>query len=138
MKIHDIMHKDCCYIEADESLQLAATKMQREDVGALPVARNDKLVGMITDRDIVVRGVAVNKDVRRTKVSDLMSSGVLYCFDDDDVEKVAENMAQQKVRRLPVVDREKKLLGMVSLGDIAWRASGTAAGEALSQISRAA
>ena len=85
-----------------------------------------------------MRGVAVNKDVRRTKVSDLMSSGVLYCFDDDEVEKVAENMAQQKVRRLPVVDREKKLLGMVSLGDIAWRASGTAAGEALSQISRAA
>ena len=138
MKIRDIMHKDCCYIEADESLQLAATKMQREDVGALPVARNNKLVGMITDRDIVIRGVAVNKDVRHTKTSELMSQGVLYCYDDDDIEKVAENMAEKKVRRLPVVNREKTLLGMVSLGNIAWRASGHAAGEALSQISRAA
>ncbi|WP_300393979.1 CBS domain-containing protein [Henriciella sp.] len=138
MQIQDIMHKDCSYIGADESLQLAATLMDREDIGVLPVAENDKLVGMITDRDIVTRAVAVNKDVRHTKVRELMSDRVLYCYEDDDIEKVAENMAEQKVRRLPVMNRSKELQGMVTLGDIAAEASGNAAGEALSQISQAA
>ena len=130
----DIMHKDCSYIGADESLQLAATMMDREDIGSLPVAQDEKLVGMITDRDIVTRAVATNQDVRHTRVGQVMSDQVLYCHDDDDIEKVAENMAHQKVRRLPVMTREKELCGMVTLGDIATEASRNAAGEALSKI----
>lgn len=134
MQIRDIMHKDCSYIGADESLQLAATIMDREDIGSLPVAQDEKLVGMITDRDIVTRAVATNQDVRHTRVGQVMSDQVLYCHDDDDIEKVAENMAHQKVRRLPVMTREKELCGMVTLGDIATEASRNAAGEALSKI----
>ena len=138
MQIRDIMHKDCSYIGADESVQLAATIMDREDIGSLPVAQDEKLVGMITDRDIVTRAVATNQSARHTKVRQVMSDQVLYCHDDDDIEKVAENMADQKVRRLPVMTREKELCGMVTLGDIAAEASGNAAGEALSRIVEAA
>ncbi|WP_084398886.1 CBS domain-containing protein [Henriciella aquimarina] len=138
MQIRDIMHRDCSFIGSDESLQLAATKMEREGIGALPVADNDKLVGMITDRDIVTRAVATNRDVRHTKVRELMSDRVLYCYDDEDIEKVAENMAEQEVRRLPVMNRAKELQGMVSLGDIAAKASGNAAGESLKRIAEAA
>lgn len=138
MQIRDIMSSDCNYINSHESLQLAATLMERHDIGALPVAHNDKLVGMITDRDIVTRGVATNKDARHTPVRELMSDRVLYCYEDDDIEKVAENMADMQVRRLPVVNRDKQLKGMVSLGDVAAKASESAAGESLSQIAAAA
>ena len=138
MQIRDIMNSECTFIDSKDSLQMAATLMDRQDIGALPVADNDKLVGMITDRDIVTRAVATNKDVRRTHVRELMSDRVLYCFDDEDIEKVAENMAEMQVRRLPVVDREKRLRGMVSLGDIAAKASGSTAGESLSHIAAAA
>src|SRR5262249_18370432 len=92
--------------------------MAEIDAGALPVSENDRLIGMITDRDIAIRAVAAGKPLE-TRVRDIMSKGVCYCFADQDVEEVAANMSDIKVRRLPVVDGDKKLVGILSLGDMA-------------------
>lgn len=97
----------------------AAKKMREGDFGSLPVHENDRIVGMITDRDIAVRAVAEGKDPKTTKVRDVMSSEVLYCYDDQSQEEVAENLGENQVRRLPVMNRNKRLIGIVSLGDLA-------------------
>lgn len=108
--------------------------MASVDSGALPVGENDRLVGMITDRDIAIRAVAEGKGPQ-TKVRDVMSAEVKYCYDNQEVDKVTRNMGDIKVRRLPVVDRDKRLVGILSLGDLA--ASGAKkAGDALSSISQ--
>jgi CBS-domain-containing membrane protein len=93
--------------------------MAKADTGALPVGEEDRLVGMLTDRDIAVRLVAQGKDPAKTKVREVMTAEVRYCFEDEDLDHVAENMAEQRLRRLPVVNREKRLVGIVSLGDLA-------------------
>src|SRR5439155_16215688 len=100
-----------------DTLNQAASMMKKLDSGVLPVGENDKLVGMLTDRDIAIRAVAEGKGPD-TKVREVMSAEVRYCFDDEDVAHVAENMAELQVRRLPVVNREKRLVGIVSLGDL--------------------
>jgi CBS domain-containing protein len=106
------------------------------DAGAVPVGENDRLVGMITDRDIAVRAVAQGKGPD-AKVREVMSEEVQYCFEDEDLDEVARNMGEIQVHRLPVVNRDKRLVGIVSLGDIARRgAPGNTTGEALSGISR--
>src|SRR5262249_44521316 len=116
------------------TIQEAARTMARTDAGALPVGENDRLVGMITDRDIAVRAVAEGKGPE-TKVRDVMSAEVKYCFDNQEVDKVARNMGDIKVRRLPVVDRDKGLVGILSLGDLAVGGA-KKTGEALSNISQ--
>jgi CBS domain-containing protein len=118
----------------DETLADAASAMAESDVGILPVADGDRMVGMITDRDIAVRGIARNKGPD-AKVREVMTTEVLYCFEDDDVEDVLDNMGEIQVRRLPVVNAEKRLVGIVSLSDLA-DASETQAGEALCLIAR--
>jgi CBS domain-containing protein len=105
------------------------------DAGALPVSENDRLVGMITDRDIAVRAVALGKGPE-TPVREIMTSDVKYCFEDEDTDHVACNMGDQRVRRPPVVNRDKRLVGILSLGDIALTQGGQTAGEALAGISR--
>jgi CBS domain-containing protein len=105
------------------------------DAGSLPVGENDRLVGMITDRDIAVRAVAKNMPPD-TPVRDVMSTEVLYCFDDEDIEKVADNMGAQQVRRLPVVNRDKRLVGIISLGDVASGADDSTVGHAVADISK--
>lgn len=109
--------------------------MAETDVGVLPVAESDRLVGMITDRDIAVRAVAAGRGPD-TNVRDTMSPEIKYCFEDDDVDEVCENMSDQQLRRLPVVDREKNLVGIVSLADLARESDSDAAGEALEGITR--
>jgi CBS domain-containing protein len=104
------------------------------DAGALPVAENDRLVGMITDRDIAVRAVALGK-MPDTKVRDIMSGEVLYCFDDEDLTHVSRNMSDMKVRRLPVVNRDKRLVGVISVGDIARNEQPTTVGRMVSKVS---
>ena len=107
------------------------------DCGVLPVGENDKLVGMITDRDIVVRALAQGK-AGDTRIRDVMSSEVKYCFEEDDVDDVARNMSDLQIRRLPVVDKNKRLTGIVSLGDIAVNDQGQSAQQALHGISEQA
>lgn len=121
MQISDVMTKDVTLVSPDATLVVAAEAMRDRDAGSMPVGKDDELIGMITDRDIVVRGVATGKPVERTLVREAMTQQLLYCFDDQSVEEVAANMADIQMRRLPVVNRDKQLVGIVSLGDIAKR-----------------
>ena len=105
------------------------------DAGALPVSENDRLVGMITDRDIAIRGVAEGKGPD-ARIREVMSTEVKYCFDDEDAEDVLRNMGDLKVRRLPVVNRDKRLVGIISLGDLAMNGEAAQAGKALGGISQ--
>jgi len=117
-KISEVMTRDVRVVGADETIGNAAAAMADADVGSLPVADNDRLIGMITDRDIVVRAVARGSDTK-TRVRDVMTDHIRYCYDDQDVQEVAQNMADLKVRRLPVVDRNKRLVGFIALSNIA-------------------
>jgi len=133
MRIHNAMSSDVRLAAPDQTLRDAARMMAEIDAGSLPVGENDRLVGMITDRDIAVRGVAAGKGPD-TPIRDVMSKEVCYCFDDQDVKEVCANMSDIKVRRLPVLNRDKRLVGIVSLGDLVLSGDG-AANTALSGIS---
>ena len=135
MKVSDAMSKDVRIASPDQTICDAAKTMAAMDAGSLPVGENDRLVGMITDRDIAVRAVAERKGPE-TLVREVMSEDVKYCFDDEDLDHVASNMADIRVRRLPVVNRDKRLVGIVSLGDIAMSEGRGAAGEAVTGVSR--
>ena len=119
MKIKDVMTKSVETVRPDQTLQEAASRMKSLDVGPMPVCENDHLVGMLTDRDIVVRAAAEGRDVRTTKVRDAMTPDVAVCSEDDDVKDAADTMKQRQIRRLVVVDGQKRVAGIVSLGDIA-------------------
>lgn len=118
MKIRDAMTRDAKLTSPDDTLQHAAQMMKECDCGVLPVAEGDRLVGMITDRDIAVRCIAEGKGPD-CKVREAMTQEVKYCFEDEDVEHVCRNMEEIQVRRLPVMNRDKRLVGIVSLGDLA-------------------
>jgi CBS domain-containing protein len=118
MKIREAMTRDVRMVRPDQTIREAAHLMAELDIGALPVEDSDRLVGMITDRDIAVRAVAEGHGAD-TMVRDVMSAEVKYCFDDQSVEEVTRNMGEQRLRRLPVVDRNKRLVGILSLGDLA-------------------
>ncbi|HEY8161733.1 MAG TPA: CBS domain-containing protein [Methylocystis sp.] len=135
MKISSIMTRDVQLTHPDQTVEAAARKMAEIDAGALPVAENDRLVGMITDRDIVVRCVAEGKGCD-TKVRDVMSKEVKYCFEEDEAEDVADNMGEQQLRRMPVLNGEKRLVGIISIGDIAASEESDTCGEALRGISQ--
>ena len=139
MKVRDVMTRGCECIEPDRTLQEAAERMKALDVGPLPVCDNDRLTGMLTDRDIVLRSVARGEDPTEARVRDAMTPMVEYCFDDEEIEDAARHMTTNRIRRLPVLNRDKRLVGIVSLGDIA---VGThddhLAGETLERISEPA
>lgn len=134
MKVSDIMTRDVHLLSPAQTIREAASIMADIDAGALPVGDNDRLVGMITDRDIVVRAIAKGKALD-TQVADVMSREMLYCFDTDDIDAVARNMGKSQVRRLPVLDRDKRLVGIVSLGDLARNDDPTTIGRAVSHVS---
>jgi CBS domain-containing protein len=136
MQVREAMTSDVELASPTQTIRQAALLMGECNCGALPVAEKDRLVGMITDRDIAIRAVAAGKGPR-TLVREIMSQEVLYCFDDQDLDEVAANLADIKVRRLPVMNREKRLVGILSLGDMACRANGSdPAAEALKSISQ--
>ncbi len=110
-------------------------RMRDEDIGSIPVGENDRLVGMVTDRDIVVRCVANQQDVTAMTAGEIMSKNVSWCFEDADISEAAHMMEERRIRRLPVINRDKRLVGMLSVGDIS-RASTELAGEALRDVSR--
>ena len=135
MKVRDAMTHDVRITNPDETILQAAQTMADLDAGILPVGDHDRLVGMITDRDIAIRGIAKGRGPD-AKVRDVMTSEVKYCFDDQEIDEVCRNMGSIKVRRLPVLDHSKRLVGILSLGDIALAQSNGSAGKALSGISR--
>src|SRR4051812_27381499 len=135
MRVSEAMTRDVRVATPGQSIRDAAKTMADIDAGALPVGDNDRLVGMITDRDIAIRAVAAGKGPD-TPVREVMSQEVKYCFADESLDHVARNMADLRVRRLPVLNRDKRLVGIVSLGDVATRESPKIAGQAVSGVSR--
>jgi CBS domain-containing protein len=119
MQVREVMTRGAECIAPDDSLQEAAQKMKDRDVGPLPVCDRDRLVGMITDRDITVRATADGLDPKATRVREVMTPQVVYCFEDQDVEVAAYLMEENQVRRLVVLNRDRRLVGIVSLGDLA-------------------
>jgi CBS domain-containing protein len=136
MKVSDIMTREVFLASPSQKLREAAAEMEKNDIGVLPVRDNDRLVGMITDRDIAIRGISrgLGPDA---PVSDVMSKDVRYCFEDQDIDELAQNMADEQIRRLPVLNHDKRLVGIISLGDLAVSQESEAGEMALSGISQA-
>ena len=136
-RVADVMATDIRMASPDDTVQHAAQMMREADAGALPVGEGDRLVGMVTDRDVAMRLVAEGRDPRQTRVREVMTPEVRYVFEDEDLDHVADNMAEQQVRRLPVVNRDKRLVGVISLADLARRnRGGRLAGRAYRGITR--
>jgi CBS domain-containing protein len=135
MKVSEVMTRDVQLIEPTQTIRDAAKLMAELDAGIMPVREGDRLVGMITDRDIAVRAVAEGKGPD-TPIREVVTEDVKYCFEDDDTTDVARNMADLQVRRLPVLTRDKRLVGIISLGDMAVTEGTSQAGEAVAGISQ--
>ncbi|QRK11223.1 CBS domain-containing protein [Archangium violaceum] len=136
--IREVMTRDVEVINPNDTLRDAAEKMRSLNVGPIPVCDGQRVLGMITDRDIVVRAIALGKDPNTTQVSDVMTSGIQYCFDDDDADDILNRMKEKQIRRFIVVDHDKKLVGIVALGDLSGETSEKKVGEALEGISEPA
>ena len=119
MKLREVMTQNVEVAELTMNLQEAATKMKTLNVGSLPVRQGTQLVGMITDRDITILGVAEGGDPIKTTVSAVMTANLVYCFEDQEVQEAVQVMAEKQIRRLPIVNRDHQLVGIVSLGDLA-------------------
>lgn len=135
MKIREIMTPHARCVRPDTTLMDAAKLMADLDVGALPICDHDRLAGMITDRDIAVRAISRGCDPKQTKVQEVMTDGIVFIYDDQTAEEAARLFETKRIRRLPVLDREKRLVGIVSLGDLAVNASVSLGGEALKEVS---
>ena len=135
MQLRDVMTKPAQYVSPSTPIGEAASVMRAKDIGMLLVTDNEKLVGTVTDRDIVIRGLAKGLDPRVAETKDVMTDRMLYCFDDQDTEDAAKVMQDSQVRRLAILDRNKKLVGVVSLGDLAVRSNDeTLSGEVMKQV----
>jgi CBS domain-containing protein len=135
MQIREIMTHEVDIADPNMTINAVAKRMRDDNIGALPVGENDRLIGMVTDRDIVMRAVAEKRSSRNTLVREVMSKGICYCFDDDDAEGAAQIMAKHQVRRLPVLNRDKRLVGVIALADLG-RSEDEAAQGALKDISQ--
>lgn len=135
MQVKDEMTSKIEVVNPGMSVKDASRKMRDFNIGVLPVCENNRLVGIITDRDITIRLTAEAKDPGATKIKEVMTSKVEWCFEDDEVEKIAEKMESKKIRRLPVISHDKKLVGMLSLADLALRGSRETACEVLEKVS---
>jgi CBS domain-containing protein len=142
MQIREIMTREVDVIRPDASVRDAALKMKELDVGAIPVCDGQKLAGLVTDRDITVRAVAEGRDPSEVQVAEVMSADIAYCFEDETIEQAANLMESKQIRRLPILDRNKQLAGIISLGDISVRTEGSRqkdlAAESLEEISEPA
>lgn len=135
MHAKDIMTKDVHYIYPDTTVTEAAILMRERNWGCIPVGENEKLIGMLTDRDIVIRVIAEEKDPTTTKVRQAMTPQIIYGFEDDTTEICAQRMRENKIRRLPILNKDKRLVGIVTLGDLAMRSDTPVAHEVLKSIS---
>jgi CBS domain-containing protein len=125
MKVKDVMHRGVDWVSPDTPVTELAKLMCGHDIGAVPIGENDQLVGMVTDRDIVCRGLAGNNfDARHAAARDVMTPGIHCCREDDDLAKAVRHMEELKVRRLPVINKGKRMVGILSLGDVSHSAAG--------------
>ena len=123
MKVKRAMHKGAMWISPDTPLLEIAKTMQEHDIGALPIGENDRLIGMVTDRDIVCRGVASGGDLSKLKARDVMTKGITYCREEHEIQEALDLMEKHKVRRLPVINSSKRMVGILSLGDVSHAAT---------------
>ena len=123
MKVKSSMHKGVEWVSPDTPVKALANTMREHDIGAIPVGENDRLVGMVTDRDTTVRAVADGKNISSLTARDVMTTGIVWCRDSDDVSHAANVMQSKQVRRLPVIDKNKRMVGILSLGDLSHTAT---------------
>lgn len=134
MEISKAMHANANWVTFDTPVSEVAKRMKEEDVGAIPVGKNDRLVGMITDRDLALRIVAEGRDPKMTRAEEVMTPGIVYCQTHQTVEDAIHLMDQKKIRRLPVLNEKKRLVGMLSLGDVSHSVSRDLSGELLRAV----
>jgi CBS domain-containing protein len=136
MKVRDAMHKGVDWVGPDTLVTDLAKLMHKHDIGAIPIGEEDQLIGIVTDRDIVCKGVAENGfDVRRATAREVMTSGIHCCREDDDLAKAVRHMEELKVRRLPVINKSKRMVGILSLGDVSHSAPGDLLSECVKSVS---
>ena len=134
MKVKDAMHKGAEWVQPNTPISDLAKRMREHDIGALPVGENDKLIGMVTDRDIVCRGLTNGKDVATLTARDLMTKTIVWCRDNEDLDDAIRIMEQKRIRRLPVIDKNKRMVGMLSLGDVSHAGKSQLSGELLTAV----
>lgn len=135
MKVRDAMHEGCEWVSPDTKVTEIAKRMRKNDIGAVPVGDNDKLVGMVTDRDICCKGVANGHDIELLTARDVMTTGIIFCRDSDELDDAAELMESRRIRRLPVIDKNKRMVGILSLGDISHAGSSKLTAELAKAVS---
>lgn len=135
MKVNEMMHKGVEWVAPETPIAMLAKKMVQHDIGAIPVGEKDQLIGMVTDRDIIVRAVANGKDISKLTARDVMTKGMIYCQDTEEVNDAVRIMESKKIRRLPVLNENKKMVGMLSLGDVSHAASREIAAEVMKAVS---
>jgi CBS domain-containing protein len=135
MKVKDAMHKGAEWVAPETSLAQLAKKMKELDIGSILVGENDRLIGMVTDRDITCRAVANGKDISSLTARDVMSKGVIYCTDTEDLDDALRLMEVNRIRRLPVINDKKRMVGMLSIGDVSHAASREMSGEVIAAVS---
>lgn len=135
MKVKEMMHKGAEYVAPNAKLQIVARKMRDYDVGSIPVCDGGEVIGIVTDRDIAIRALANGKDVAKLEAKDVMSKDVIFCRDNENAEDAIRIMEDNQVLRLPVLNEAKKLVGMVSLGDISHSLSQDLTGEVTKAVS---
>lgn len=134
MKVSQAMHPGAQWVEPGTPVAELARLMREHNIGAIPIGENDRLVGMVTDRDIVCRGLANGLDLSRATARDVMSKGIFYCRETEELTDAAHIMEQHKVRRLPVINQDKRLVGILSVGDIARSKERTLCGEIVEAV----
>ena len=136
MKVKEAMHKDVDWVDPDTPVTDLAKLMRQHDIGAIPIGQNDRLIGMVTDRDIVCKGLAEDSfDARRATARDVMTPGIHCCREDDDLAKAVKHMEELKVRRLPVINKSRRMVGILSLGDVSRSAPSDLLSEILKSVS---
>jgi CBS domain-containing protein len=136
MKVKEVMHKGVDWVAPDTPVTGLAKLMRQHDIGAIPIGENDRLIGMVTDRDIVCKGLAENSfDARRATARDVMTPGIHCCGEDDDLAKAVRHMEELKVRRLPVINKNKRMVGILTLGDVSRSAPSDLLSEILKSVS---
>jgi CBS domain-containing protein len=135
MKVKNAMHKGIKCVEADTAVREIAKRMRKDDIGAIPVSRNGAIIGIVTDRDVTCRAVANGSDLDRLTARDVMTPHVSSCSPDDDLADAIAAMKKKRIRRLPVVDKAKGVVGMLSLGDISRKATRNISGDILRAVS---
>jgi CBS domain-containing protein len=135
MKVKNAMHKGVTWVEPTTSIERLARLMREHDIGAIPIGENDRLVGMVTDRDVVCRCIAAGLDPKNTTARDVMTEGIIFCLDKQELDDAARIMETKKVQRLPVINGKKRMIGMLSLGDVYHRAPDHLGGEVLHAVS---